>query len=212
MKFIKIITACLILILTVCSVAGCDKEQPLELSLMSVYQLAKRYGFEEVESYHDLEDDNELSGVNSFYYPTSDKRRASDLYDKLFNSQGLYPDRDATEFIVIVEKRKDEDIHIDNTAYLMSFESEDIAKELFASVADSFDPENKDAGEKDGYSYAICRSSAQEYSGHENECAVYLKGNSIFFFSSTYPENMRKSFVDNFCSGLGLISPETLRK
>ena len=215
---IKMLASFMLLILAAGLMPGCSKAEPLEFSSASVYQLAESYGFEVVKSSHDITDAEKGDGDYALIFATTDPDTASQKYDEVYNLQGFSPDCDATEFFLLTEHKGKEDSRMTTVAFLFTFETEEMAQDVYADIAEGWTLDIKESGEIDGYSYTIgyCdeNHSLRWYewtSNDDGRYGIYMKDRTVFMFINHCPLNKKPKFVDYFCEGMGLISPSTLK-
>lgn len=196
---------------------GCSKAEPLDFSSASVYQLAESYGFVVTNNSRDITD-KKTDGDYALMYATTDPDTATRKYDEIYNLQGFSPDCNATEFFLLLERKGKEDSRTTTVAYLFTFETEEMAREVYTDVAEGWSPDIKESGDIDGYSYTIgyCDENQEHKSyefttNDESRYGIYLKGKTVFMFINYCPLKKKPEFVDHFCEGMGLISPSPLK-
>ena len=196
---------------------GCSKAEPLDFSSASVYQLAESYGFVVTNNSRDITD-KKTDGDYALMYATTDPDTATRKYDEIYNLQGFSPDCNATELLLLLERKGKEDSRTTTVAYLFTFETEEMAREFYTDTSEGWTLDIKESGDIDGYLYTIgyCDEN-QEYKSYEfttnDECryGIYLKGKTVFMFINYCPLKKKPEFVDHFCEGMGLISPSPLK-
>ena len=208
----------MLLTMTAGLMPGCSKAEPLEFSSASVYQLAESYGFEVVKSSHDITDAEKGDADYALIYATTDPDTATQKYDEVYNLQGFSPDCDATEFFLLAEGKGKEDSRMTTGAFLFTFETEEMAREVYADIAEGWTLDIKESGEIDGYSYTIgycdenyARKGYEFTYNYDSRYGIYMKDRTVFMFINHCPLKKKPTFVDHFCEGMGLISPSTLK-
>ena len=133
-------------------------------------------------------------------YIHCDGRDAQEMYDKVLNRFGDFPDYDVEETVTFV-LHDDEGIGI---GYLFTFEDGEEAQKLFKKYGKAF-ADDGEKGEEKTYSYYI--EAGDSAADKDMYTGVYLRGNTVLIIKTM---GLDSDFVDDFCEVYGVISPTEL--